>query len=134
MQMFADHESSLNPIDVPRSWIWNLSRRTVYFGTSVSTIFKGKPKKLIEYSMLFLFRTWVIWKTNSKSIPVFRRLVYRGDSILLLERYSVLLYILLFKARYLISIQNAYWLYDGNNMQCVIALFMAEVLNIECII
>jgi hypothetical protein len=42
MQVFADHESSLNPIDVPRAWIWNLRRRTVYFGTSVSTIFKGK--------------------------------------------------------------------------------------------
>lgn len=39
--MFADHASSLNPIDVPRAWIWNLPRRTVYFGTSVSTIFKG---------------------------------------------------------------------------------------------
>ncbi|WCJ34333.1 DNA glycosylase/AP lyase ROS1 [Euphorbia peplus] len=31
----------LNPIDVPRSWIWNLPRRTVYFGTSLPTIFKG---------------------------------------------------------------------------------------------
>lgn len=41
-QMFADHESSINPIDVPRNWLWNLPRRTVYFGTSVSTIFKGK--------------------------------------------------------------------------------------------
>ncbi|GFZ11706.1 HhH-GPD base excision DNA repair family protein [Actinidia rufa] len=40
-EMFADHESSLIPIDVPRTWIWNLPRRTVYFGTSVSTIFKG---------------------------------------------------------------------------------------------
>ncbi|KAG5522214.1 hypothetical protein RHGRI_034405 [Rhododendron griersonianum] len=40
-EMFADHESSLNPIDVPRAWIWNLPRRTVYFGTSVPTIFKG---------------------------------------------------------------------------------------------
>ncbi|RXH68603.1 hypothetical protein DVH24_030936 [Malus domestica] len=33
-QMFADHESSHNPIDVPRGWIWNLPRWTVYFGTS----------------------------------------------------------------------------------------------------
>jgi endonuclease III len=40
-EMFADNESSLNPINVPRAWIWNLPRRTVYFGTSVSTIFKG---------------------------------------------------------------------------------------------
>ena len=44
MQVFADHDSSLNPIDVPRSWLWNLPRRTVYFGTSIPTIFKGKTK------------------------------------------------------------------------------------------
>ncbi|GFZ11179.1 HhH-GPD base excision DNA repair family protein [Actinidia rufa] len=48
-EMFADHESSLNPIDVPRAWIWNLPRRTVYFGTSVSTIFKGLPTEGIQY-------------------------------------------------------------------------------------
>ncbi|KAL4576772.1 hypothetical protein LXL04_012871 [Taraxacum kok-saghyz] len=46
-EMFADHASSLNPIDVPRSWIWNLPRRTVYFGTSVSTIFRVNEKNLI---------------------------------------------------------------------------------------
>ncbi|XP_020972380.1 protein ROS1 isoform X2 [Arachis ipaensis] len=40
-EVFADHESSKNPISVPRSWIWNLNRRTVYFGTSVTSIFKG---------------------------------------------------------------------------------------------
>ena len=44
MQVFADHESSLNPIDVPRSLIWNLPKRTVFFGTSVSSIFKGTQK------------------------------------------------------------------------------------------
>ena len=43
--MFADHESSMKPIDVPRKWLWNLPRRTVYFGTSVSTIFKGKNEQ-----------------------------------------------------------------------------------------
>uniref|UniRef100_A0A2N9HY41 HhH-GPD domain-containing protein n=1 Tax=Fagus sylvatica TaxID=28930 RepID=A0A2N9HY41_FAGSY len=48
-EVFADHESSLNPIDVPRSWIWNLPRRTVYFGTSVSTIFKGLSTEGIQY-------------------------------------------------------------------------------------
>ncbi|CAA6658821.1 unnamed protein product [Spirodela intermedia] len=39
--VFADHESSLIPIDVPRSLIWSLPRRTVYFGTSIPTIFRG---------------------------------------------------------------------------------------------
>ncbi|XP_028094050.1 transcriptional activator DEMETER-like isoform X2 [Camellia sinensis] len=48
-EMFADHESSLNPIDVPRAWIWNLPRRTVYFGTSVTSIFKGLPTEGIQY-------------------------------------------------------------------------------------
>ncbi|KAH7855152.1 hypothetical protein Vadar_021800 [Vaccinium darrowii] len=41
MQVFADHESSINPIAVPRAWIWNLPRRTVFFGTSIPTIFRG---------------------------------------------------------------------------------------------
>lgn len=40
-EVFADHDSSLNPLDVPRSWLWKLNRRTVYFGTSIPTIFKG---------------------------------------------------------------------------------------------
>ncbi|PHU19562.1 hypothetical protein BC332_10713 [Capsicum chinense] len=42
--VFADHDfmtPCLNPIDVPRSWLWNLPRRIVYFGTSIPTIFKG---------------------------------------------------------------------------------------------
>ncbi|XP_010516871.1 PREDICTED: protein ROS1-like [Camelina sativa] len=40
-EVFADHASSLNPIDVPREWLWDLPRRTVFFGTSIPTIFKG---------------------------------------------------------------------------------------------
>ncbi|KAI3522791.1 hypothetical protein L1887_00841 [Cichorium endivia] len=47
-EMFADHSSSLKPIEVPRAWIWNLPRRTVYFGTSVSTIFKGLTTQEIQ--------------------------------------------------------------------------------------
>ncbi|CAB4269067.1 unnamed protein product [Prunus armeniaca] len=35
VRVFADHDSSYNPIDVPRQWIWNLPRRTAYFGASV---------------------------------------------------------------------------------------------------
>ena len=49
MQVFADHDSSRNPIDVPREWIWNLPRRTVYFGTSVPTIFKGINSKYSDH-------------------------------------------------------------------------------------
>ncbi|KAK1301233.1 Transcriptional activator DEMETER [Acorus calamus] len=40
-EVFADHDSSQNPIIIPRKLIWNLPRRTVYFGTSVPSIFKG---------------------------------------------------------------------------------------------
>ncbi|KDP42755.1 hypothetical protein JCGZ_23695 [Jatropha curcas] len=48
-EVFADHDSSLDPIDVPRSWIWNLPRRTVYFGTSIPTIFKGLTTEGIQH-------------------------------------------------------------------------------------
>ncbi|XP_062091863.1 transcriptional activator DEMETER isoform X2 [Humulus lupulus] len=48
-EVFADHDSSLNPISVPREWIWNLPRRMVYFGTSVSTIFKGLSTEGIQF-------------------------------------------------------------------------------------
>ncbi|GAB2271637.1 hypothetical protein Dimus_006467 [Dionaea muscipula] len=48
-EVFADHDSSLKPIDVPREFIWNLPRRTVYFGTTVSTIFKGMSTEEIQY-------------------------------------------------------------------------------------
>ncbi|KAG8374157.1 hypothetical protein BUALT_Bualt11G0101600 [Buddleja alternifolia] len=48
-EVFSDHESSLAPIDVPREWLWNLPRRTVYFGTSIPTIFKGLSTEGIQY-------------------------------------------------------------------------------------
>ncbi|KAJ4834285.1 hypothetical protein Tsubulata_036459 [Turnera subulata] len=47
-EVFADHETSKNPINVPREWIWNLPRRTVYFGTSIPTIFKGLTTEGIQ--------------------------------------------------------------------------------------
>ncbi|GAV85442.1 HhH-GPD domain-containing protein [Cephalotus follicularis] len=48
-EVFADHDSSLKPIDVPRHWLWNLPRRTVYFGTSIPTIFKGLTTEGIQH-------------------------------------------------------------------------------------
>ncbi|KAK7391469.1 hypothetical protein VNO78_19885 [Psophocarpus tetragonolobus] len=48
-ELFADHVSSVQPIDIPREWIWNLPRRTVYFGTSVSSIFKGLSTQEIQH-------------------------------------------------------------------------------------
>ncbi|XP_054811125.1 transcriptional activator DEMETER [Prosopis cineraria] len=47
-EVFADHATSIQPIAVPREWIWNLPRRTVYFGTSVSSIFKGLSTQGIQ--------------------------------------------------------------------------------------
>ncbi|KAH0451462.1 hypothetical protein IEQ34_018761 [Dendrobium chrysotoxum] len=47
-EVFADHYSSYNPIYVPRGWIWNLPRRTVYFGTSIPTIFRGLTTEVIQ--------------------------------------------------------------------------------------
>ncbi|KAH0640940.1 hypothetical protein KY285_037526 [Solanum tuberosum] len=48
-EVFADHESSLKPIDVPRNWLWDLPRRTVYFGTSIPSIFKGLTTESIQH-------------------------------------------------------------------------------------
>ncbi|KAJ7520088.1 hypothetical protein O6H91_20G065900 [Diphasiastrum complanatum] len=46
--VFADHESSLNPIEVPRSLLWKLQRKFVYFGTSIPSIFRGLTTEEIK--------------------------------------------------------------------------------------
>ncbi|KAH1090276.1 hypothetical protein J1N35_017533 [Gossypium stocksii] len=56
-EVFADHDSSLNPIDVPREWLWNLPRRMVYFGTSIPSIFKGLTTVEIQHCF---WRDWLI--------------------------------------------------------------------------
>ncbi|KAL6600329.1 hypothetical protein ACP70R_045129 [Stipagrostis hirtigluma subsp. patula] len=48
-EVFADHDTSRNPINVARHSIWNLPRRTVYFGTSIPTIFKGLTTEEIQH-------------------------------------------------------------------------------------
>ncbi|GAB4833480.1 hypothetical protein Ancab_031723 [Ancistrocladus abbreviatus] len=48
-EVFADHDSSINPIAVPRDWLWNLPRRTVYFGTSIPTIMRGLSTEGIQH-------------------------------------------------------------------------------------
>ncbi|XP_039838094.1 protein ROS1C-like isoform X3 [Panicum virgatum] len=47
-EVFADHSSSHNPIYVERAQLWNLQRRMVFFGTSVSSIFKGLTTEEIQ--------------------------------------------------------------------------------------
>ncbi|CAK9238588.1 unnamed protein product [Sphagnum troendelagicum] len=47
-EVFADHASSLQPIVVPRTLLWNLRRRFVFFGTSVTSIFRGMTTPEIQ--------------------------------------------------------------------------------------
>nr|KYP41976.1 Transcriptional activator DEMETER [Cajanus cajan] len=54
-ELFADHASSVQPIDIPREWIWNLPRRTVYFGTSVTSIFRGLSTQEIQHCFWRVF-------------------------------------------------------------------------------
>lgn len=48
-EVFADHESSLRPMSVPRKWIWNFRRRSLYCGTSTTSIFRGMTTDEIQY-------------------------------------------------------------------------------------
>ncbi|KAJ1401755.1 hypothetical protein SESBI_28515 [Sesbania bispinosa] len=47
-EVFADHASMINPINVPRKWLWNLETRIVYFGTGASAIMRGLTLKQIH--------------------------------------------------------------------------------------
>ncbi|GMH26322.1 hypothetical protein Nepgr_028165 [Nepenthes gracilis] len=48
-EVFADHDSSVKPMAVPRGWLWSLPRRIVYFGTSIPTIFRGLSTQDIQH-------------------------------------------------------------------------------------
>ncbi|KAH6834504.1 HhH-GPD base excision DNA repair family protein [Perilla frutescens var. hirtella] len=48
-EVFADHASSRQPIDVPRESIWNLRKRTLYCGTSITSICKGMSDLEVAY-------------------------------------------------------------------------------------
>ncbi|XP_027343371.1 protein ROS1A-like [Abrus precatorius] len=39
-EVFADYDSMIRPINVPRKWLWNLENRIVYFGTGISSIMR----------------------------------------------------------------------------------------------
>ncbi|KAK4721865.1 hypothetical protein R3W88_012098 [Solanum pinnatisectum] len=47
-EVFADEESTQQPIEVPRTWIWNLPRKTLYCGTSIRAIFRGMSTKEVQ--------------------------------------------------------------------------------------
>lgn len=48
-EVFADHASSISPLNIPRYLLWNLPRKTVYFGTSVTSVFRGMQTKDIQF-------------------------------------------------------------------------------------
>ncbi|XP_040383773.1 protein ROS1A-like [Oryza brachyantha] len=81
-EVFADHDTSRNPIDVPRSWIWDLPRRTVYFGTSIPTIFKGLTTEDIQHCF---WRGFVCVrgfdKTSRAPRPLYARLHFPASKI-----------------------------------------------------
>ncbi|KAL2487223.1 Protein ROS1 [Abeliophyllum distichum] len=81
-EVFADHESSLNPISVPRDWLWNLPRRTVYFGTSIPTIFKGLSTEGIQYCFWrgFVCVRGFEWKTRAPR-PLIARLHFPASKV-----------------------------------------------------
>ncbi|GLT82064.1 hypothetical protein SLE2022_004770 [Rubroshorea leprosula] len=47
-EVFADHQTSIEPIYVSRDLIYNLKRRTAYFGTSAASILRGVDTKGIQ--------------------------------------------------------------------------------------
>ncbi|KAJ8531952.1 hypothetical protein K7X08_011875 [Anisodus acutangulus] len=47
-EVFADEDSTRWPIEVPRAWIWNLTRKTLYCGTSIRAIFRGMSTKEVQ--------------------------------------------------------------------------------------
>ncbi|KAL6500619.1 hypothetical protein OROHE_025416 [Orobanche hederae] len=48
-EVFADYESSKHPIDIPETWICNLSRRSLHCGGSATALFKGSIMEEIQY-------------------------------------------------------------------------------------
>ncbi|KAJ4839725.1 hypothetical protein Tsubulata_040272 [Turnera subulata] len=47
-QVFADDETSYKPLIVRRSTLWNLDKRMVYFGNTVTSIYRASDKEDIE--------------------------------------------------------------------------------------
>uniref|UniRef100_A0A7I4D1J3 HhH-GPD domain-containing protein n=1 Tax=Physcomitrium patens TaxID=3218 RepID=A0A7I4D1J3_PHYPA len=47
-EVFADHASSHDPLRVSRTLMWNLKRKFVYFGTSVTSIFRDMSQGEIQ--------------------------------------------------------------------------------------
>ncbi|XP_021278782.1 protein ROS1-like isoform X1 [Herrania umbratica] len=47
-EVFADHETSLRPVNISRDLIYNLRTRTAYFGSSATAIFRGLSMEEIQ--------------------------------------------------------------------------------------
>ncbi|KAL2347660.1 hypothetical protein Fmac_001660 [Flemingia macrophylla] len=48
-EVFVDYASMIQPINVPRKWLWKLEKRIVYFGTGISSIMRGLCMQQIQY-------------------------------------------------------------------------------------
>ncbi|KAJ3686978.1 hypothetical protein LUZ61_016142 [Rhynchospora tenuis] len=48
-EVFADHCTARNPVMISRGDIWNLKRRPIYFGSTVSTIMKGLSTEEVQF-------------------------------------------------------------------------------------
>ncbi|KAL7154024.1 hypothetical protein ABFS83_04G207400 [Erythranthe nasuta] len=49
IEVFADHKSSRNPIVVPRKLLWNLRRRLLYCGTSLTSICRDLSTEELQH-------------------------------------------------------------------------------------
>lgn len=106
MQVFADDETSKNPIHVPREWIWDLPRRITYFGTSTTTIFRGK----LSHDKVF-----IVVLVENDLIHLIYRLSTGGHPVLLPERYEITWFILYERSFFILSLSSRFYLFSSKS-------------------
>ncbi|KAL5081871.1 hypothetical protein RYX36_010292 [Vicia faba] len=47
-EVFADYASMIKPINVPRRWLWSLTKQIAYFGTGTSAITRGMSAEKVR--------------------------------------------------------------------------------------
>ncbi|KAK1371909.1 putative transcriptional activator DEMETER-like [Heracleum sosnowskyi] len=50
-EVFADHESSELPVDVPKAWVCNLPKRSLHCAMTATTIFRDATSEEIQYCL-----------------------------------------------------------------------------------
>ncbi|KAK1396940.1 hypothetical protein POM88_006803 [Heracleum sosnowskyi] len=95
-EVFADHESSELPVDVPKAWVCNLPKRSLHCAMTATTIFRDATSEEIQYC---LSRVHVFLKAGKIQLSLCRLLEgcrsgqktlesLEGASILLWTKYS----------------------------------------------